>query len=116
MPRSLAAALLLALPLVGCGRAPSTNNEANAEQVAPANNFAEALKTMPEGQRQATLYRAISDAKQPCQQVNAVQDVAPVNGNPAWAATCDTGQIWIVSVGADGTAKVIGPAAPPKGD
>lgn len=113
MPRPIFA-LFLAAPLAACGSSPATNNEATAP--APANDFAKAVKTMPEGQRKATLYRAITDAKQQCQQVNAVQEVPPVNGNPAWAATCDTGQTWIVAVGADGNAKVIGPAAPPRGN
>lgn len=71
MPRPIFA-LFLAAPLAACGASPSANNETAA--TAPANDFAKALKTMPEGQRKATLYRAITDAKQQCQQVNAVQE------------------------------------------
>ena len=114
MPRSVIAALFLAMPLAACGSSPSTNNEAAGAEPAPINNYADALKTMPEGQRTATLYRAIVDAKQQCQQVNAVQEARPLNGNPAWAATCDTGETFIVAVGPDGVAKVVGPTAVPK--
>lgn len=112
MPRPFAATLFLALPLAACGSSPSANEQAAAP--APVNNYAEALKTMPAGQRTATLYRAIVDAKQQCQQVKAVQDAPAMNGNPAWAATCDTGETFIVSVGPDGIAKVVGPAALPR--
>jgi hypothetical protein len=111
MPRLTFAVLLLAVPIAGCSS--STTDAQNAQAKAAQDSaYAKAMRTMPVGQRNATLYRAIADAKQTCQQVIGSEETAPLNGNPAWVATCgDTGQGWIVAVGPDGTAKVTGPVA-----
>ena len=106
------AASLLALSLAGCDAAPTPEQNAQVK-AARDSSFAKAMRTMPEGQRNATLYRAIADARQTCQNVASSQEGEPMNGLPAWVATCgDTGQSWIVAVGPDGTAKVTGPIAP----
>lgn len=107
------AALLLALPLAACGSAPTDTKADTAETSAAQNSsYAKAIRAMPEGQRNATLYRAIADAKQPCQQVNHSQEIDPMNGLPAWSATCETNMSWIVAIGPDGVAKVTGPIPP----
>lgn len=102
---------LLALALAGCNASPTPEHNAEVK-AAQDSSYAKAMRTMPAGQRSATLYRAIADAKQTCQEVSSSEETAPLNGNPAWVATCgDTGQSWIVAVAPDGTAKVTGPVA-----
>ena len=105
MLRPIIGAALLALPLAACDKSPSQNAEV-ATQEPPPGGYANAMKTMPEGQRNATLYRAIHDAGRDCQQVNQSQEIAPVQGNPAWTATCETGVTWIVVLNKDGIATV----------
>lgn len=112
MPRSIAA-LLVALPLAACNSGPAPAPADNAEtRAAQDSAYAKTIRAMPDGQRNATLYRAIADAKQPCQQVNHSQEIDAMNGLPAWSATCETNMSWIVAIGPDGVAKVTGPIPP----
>lgn len=112
MPRPIAA-LLLALPLAACGGAPADTSANTADaKAAQDSSYAKAIRALPDGQRNATLYRAIADAKQPCQQVNHSQEIDPMNGLPAWSATCETNMSWVVAIGSDGIAKVTGPIPP----
>ena len=105
MLRPIIGAALLVLPLAACGQSPS-QNAAVVTQEAPAGGYANAMRTMPEGQRNATLYRAIADAGRDCQQVNQSQEIPPVQGNPAWTATCETGVTWVVVLNKNGIATV----------
>lgn len=105
MMRTLFGAALLALPLAACGPSES-QNAAVISQPSPAAGYANTMRAMPEGQRNATLYRAIADAGRDCQQVNQSQEIAPVQGNPTWTATCDTGVTWVVVLNPNGIATV----------
>ena len=96
-------AALLAVPLAACGPSQSQNAETGA-QPAPPGGYANAMRSMPEGQRNATLYRAIADAGRECQQVDQSQEIPSVQGNPAWTATCETGVTWVVVLNKDGIA------------
>lgn len=106
MPHRALLALATLLPLAACGSGGSTaaRNEAAAEDT--QGNAIARIQTLNEGERNATLFRAIRDANRDCQGV--VRSVAsdPLQGKPAWIATCDNGGEWLVAIGADGTAIV----------
>lgn len=100
---------LAALALAGCDSPEPAAENAVPPQAAdtPAEtDYAAALRTMPEGQRNATLLRAIRDADRACQDVLSAAERAPINGAPAWTATCENDVTWTVIIGASGTAQV----------
>jgi hypothetical protein len=103
MIRSLAFAPLLAL--AACGT-PEAQNAQAPTRAAPGTNYVEELRTMNEGQRNATLFRAIQDAGRECQQVVRSAEAQAVSGSAAWTATCETGVTWVVAVGETGNATV----------
>lgn len=105
----------LALPLAACGggaeqEAPAAQGNAagapTANIVVPAGNYEEQLRTMPEASRNATFIRAIRDAGRECQGVTASAARAPIQGAPAWTATCQDGRQWIILLGNDGVVQV----------
>jgi hypothetical protein len=102
--------VLGALGLAACGSPePAADNAAlppRAADDAAGTDYVGALRTMPEGQRNATLLRAIRDADRACQDVTASAERAPINDAPAWTATCEDGVTWTVIIGANGIAQV----------
>ncbi len=105
MIRLIIGAFVLALPLAACGTPEAQNVEVTTQET-PEGGFANAMRGLPEGQRNATLYRAIVDAERECQQVDRSQEVEPVNGTPTWTATCETGVTWVVILNESGIATV----------
>ena len=105
MLRAALFALPLLLPLAACGGGgDAARNEAAAEDT--QGNAIARIQTLNEGERNATLFRAIRDANRDCQGVVRSAAADPVQGKPAWIATCDNGGEWLVAIGADGTALV----------
>lgn len=107
---SLGTALLLALTACGETQAPAPE---------PANmSSANAIESMPEGQRNAVFIRAILDAGEQCQGVESSERRGEHEGYPVWVAHCAGGASWAVIITGDGNA-VIHPdpaqrqAAPP---
>lgn len=49
------------------------------------------IEALPPGQLNMVLFRAIRDARQPCQGIAASSRIADQDGRPAWAAQCDRG-------------------------
>lgn len=82
------------MALAGCDRTPS-------QTTAPAANVAAAveadraliarMEALPKGQLDIVLFRAIRDAKQPCQGIAASRRLDDQAGRPAWSAQCDRG-------------------------
>lgn len=105
MSKQIAGTVLLALSLAACGK-PEAQNVQAVNQREPEGGYANAMRTMPEGQRNATLYRAIADAGRDCQQVDKSQEIEAVQGNPAWTATCHDGTTWVVILNKNGIATV----------
>lgn len=105
MPHRTLLALAALIPLAACGSGGSSAKNNAAVEETQGNAIAR-MQTLNEGERNATLFRAIRDANRDCQGV--VRSVAgnPVQGRPAWIATCDNGGEWLVAIGADGTALV----------
>ncbi|MEH3107770.1 MAG: hypothetical protein PGN09_10985 [Sphingomonas fennica] len=89
-----------ALPLAACNQSPPPPAAA-----APAKDV---LADLPEAQRNATLFRAIRDGGQTCQNVVAAESVkAPGTNDPAWLARCEDGVHWQVTVREGAAATVI---------
>ncbi|MEH3046035.1 hypothetical protein [Sphingomonas adhaesiva] len=105
MPHRALLALAAILPLAACGGGGATAQNDAAAQEAPGNAIAR-IQTLNEGERNATLFRAIRDANRDCQGVVRSVATDPIQGKPAWIATCDNGGEWLVAIGADGTALV----------
>lgn len=105
----------LILPLAACGGSADSTNDAAAPaaNTATANDtdYVAAIRDMPEAQRRATFLRAIRDADQACQQVVDDKAADPVEGAAAWGVRCEDGRGWLITIAADGIAKVTGPVA-----
>jgi hypothetical protein len=95
----------LALALAGCGE--RTENETTQIGVPDSADYQMQLETMPEGQRNATLLRAIRDAGRDCQHVESSQLEGDRQGFPVWRARCSDGVEWAVIIANDGIAQVM---------
>lgn len=98
MPAMMALSLLSA-----CDNQPTAANTATAPAT---NDYAERVSALPDGQRNATMFRAIMDADFQCHRVSGTTRHADVQGTPAWVAQCDDGGRWLIVLDASGTAKV----------
>ena len=47
------------------------------------------MEALPPGQLDMVLFRAIRDARQPCQGITASRRIADQDRRPAWSAQCD---------------------------
>lgn len=103
---------LLPLSLAACGSA-SDETRAVANNAAGGDYLAR-IEQLNEKERNAVLFRAISDAGRACQGVARSASAPAVQGNPAWVATCEDGTPWVVSINNTGTATVIPVAATTK--
>jgi hypothetical protein len=110
-PQSLAAslgALAMLLSLGGCGGGDTRNAEAITNGAANGDTIVERIQAMNEGERNVTLFRAIRDAGRDCQGVTRSVPTDPVQGRPAWIATCDNQGEWLIAIAPNGTAIVSG--------
>ncbi|KQT35080.1 hypothetical protein ASG29_02840 [Sphingomonas sp. Leaf412] len=98
--------ILIAVPLAlaACGR--TDGNETATNIVVPDNGYTAKMAALNEGERNGVLFRAITDAERACQGVTRSQAIDPVQGRPAWVATCEGGEEWLVVLGEDGIATV----------
>ncbi|MGZ8351324.1 MAG: hypothetical protein ACXWU2_14940 [Allosphingosinicella sp.] len=99
----------LAVMLPGCGEEPAREPQPIAV-AETATDYARRLEALPEGQRNAVFIRAIRDDDRECQHVERSVPRAPVNGAPAWTATCERGTEWIILLFDSGDAQVLSPA------
>ncbi len=94
--------------LIAAAIAVAACNRADPPPPAPAAPVVDPLAALPAVQRDATLFRAIRDAGQPCQTVTAATPVkAPGTGAPAYLATCEDGGRWQITIGRNGGATVL---------
>jgi hypothetical protein len=96
----------LALTLASCGDR-ATENQTTPIVVPDSAEYQQQLESMPEGQRNATLLRAIRDAGQDCQHVESSQLQGDRQGFPIWRARCGDGVEWSVIIANDGMAQVM---------
>lgn len=115
MIRAILAAAPLSLALAACGSGDTATDAGSANTAAATTNaqpdYAERIRTMPEGQRTAVFLRAVRDAGNPCQTVMEATDVGVAGGPPTYAVRCDDGGRWVVAIGADGVATVTAQSA-----
>lgn len=97
-------ALALLLPLMACGEV--RQDAATTNITVPDNGYSARMAALNEGERNGVLFRAIRDADRPCQGVTRSEPLDPVQGKPAWLATCDDDSQWLVVMGNDGIATV----------
>lgn len=94
-----------ALSLAACGSEPARDAAVDA---APADDYAQRIRALPEGQRDAVLLRAIRDAGRECQHVTRSTALPATDGAPSWRARCDDGATWVVALNPGGVATVTG--------
>lgn len=109
--------LLAASACGGGGDKSAANAQTNAPAPAAAGGTSDAqnrVRSLPEGQRNGVLIRAIRDAKQNCQQVEQSELTQTSNNVPVYMATCDDGAVYAVAIADDGSATVepVMPASP----
>lgn len=97
----------LAASLTGCEDAPPppANNVATS-----ANEVANQIAALPEGQRNGVFIRAIRDAGQECQHVESSDRAGEHRGYPVWNATCSGGGTWTIVITNNGIAQVLNAA------
>jgi hypothetical protein len=105
-------AALLPLSLAACGSGTETQSAAVTNAAADGNYLAR-MAQLNEKERNAVLFRAISDAGRACQGVTRSAAAPAVRGNPAWVATCEDGTPWVVSLDDKGVASVSAVARTP---
>lgn len=99
------AGLALALMLAGCEEGTPEPETANVQ--VPEGDYQQELQAMPDAQRNATFFRAISDAGRDCQQVVGSTQSGDLNGRPTWTARCRSGVDWLIIIGKDGLVQVV---------
>lgn len=111
MKAGIAMTALACLMLAGCDKPPAPAPKPTA---APGPDPIEAkLAALPEGLRNATLYRAVLDANYPCERVTKVESRPRMEGQPAWTVTCDNGPDYGIVLQRGGIFQVTGvPKAP----
>lgn len=97
---------VLALAACSGGTEPEADAGNNAAQAAPVTEAQERVKSLPEGQRNAVLIRAIRDARQDCQHVESSSLSEASASVPVYLATCDDGAVYAVAIADDGNASV----------
>lgn len=112
LPHALPCALLAApLALLAACGSPDRTPETTGNAAAPATDYAQRVRALPEGQRTAVFLRAIRDAGRDCQTVTEATEVTAQGGPATWSALCDNGARWVVAITPDGTATVVDQAA-----
>jgi hypothetical protein len=102
-------ALMLGTMLTACGPQSGPEPSASASSASPKETgYIAKVLALPPRQLNGVLYRAIDDAKRPCQGIAEVIRQGDRNGRAVWAARCTDGGAWLVALGDDGMANVTG--------
>jgi len=114
--RAIGAGMLI-LAAAACGEsdanksAAAPQNEAVAAENAAGSNAQQAVRDLSEGQRNGVLFRAIRDARQPCQHVRESMLSETPGRTPVYMATCENNAIYAVAIRDDGQA-IVRPVMP----
>lgn len=109
-----ASLLILAAAACGGGTANNSTGEDNMQAVgnaATGSNAQQAVRDLPDGQRNGVLLRAIRDARQPCQNVTESMLSETPGRTPVYMATCQDNAVYAVAIRDDGQA-VVQPVMP----
>lgn len=108
-----AAITAAALALVACGQTDTPAPHATPTPTAADHVLMNRIAEMAPGQRDALLFRAIRDARQECQGIEASARIDDVDGRPAWSAQCDNGARFLLVLNPNETF-VVRPASQPR--
>jgi len=101
--------LTLSALLAACGSPPAADPVATDTAAAPAETgYIAKVLALPPRQLNGVLYRAIDDAKRPCQGIAEAIRQGDRNGKPVWAVRCVDNSAWLIALGDDGMADVTG--------
>ncbi len=112
--RAIGATMLILAAAACSGGAATNNSGAEANVAAPAaapTNAQRAVSDLTEGQRNGVLFRAIRDARQPCQNVRESTLSETPNSVPVYMATCENNAVYAVAIRDDGNA-IVQPVMP----
>ena len=99
----------LSAMLAACGSQPAAEQAATNTTAAPAETgYIAKVLALPPRQLNGVLYRAIDDAKRPCQGIAEAIRQGDRAGKPVWAVRCVDNSAWLVALGDDGMASVTG--------
>lgn len=91
--------------LAACDGPPTTIGN----DVAPAKGgYVKRVLALPVGQQRGVVLRAIQDGGGDCQAITEFKPQPMDRGRAVWAARCEGGARWIVSIGDDGLALASG--------
>ena len=94
--------------LAGCGSPPAEQPAANTAAAPKEAGYIAKVLALPPRQLNGVLYRAINDAKRPCQGIAEATRQADRQGKPVWAVRCLDNSAWLIALGDDGMADVTG--------
>lgn len=94
--------------LAGCGSPPAEQPAANTAAAPKETGYIAKVLALPPRQLNGVLYRAIDDAKRPCQGIAEATRQADRQGKPVWAVRCLDNSAWLIALGDDGMADVTG--------
>ncbi len=99
----------LSAMLAACGSPPAAEQATVNTSAAPAEKgYIAKVLALPPRQLNGVLYRAIDDAKRPCQGIAEAVRQGDRNGKPVWAVRCVDNSAWLIALGDDGMADVTG--------
>jgi len=104
----VAMALMPGLLLAACGSPPAPEQSAANSGAPKETGYIAKVLALPPRQLNGVLYRAIDDAKRPCQGIAEVKRQPDRQGRPLWAVRCIDNSAWLVTLGDDGLAEVTG--------
>lgn len=115
MFRPLGLGTPLTIMIAACSSPEPVDNAAVANTATLSSDYAQTVRSLPQGQRDAVFLRAVRDAGQNCQEVTQATEVPATGAAPTWAVTCDRATRWVVAIGEGGIATVTPADALPKG-
>jgi hypothetical protein len=107
--RAALAGLLLPALLAACHNAPAGNAATPAPEATGPDPFETKIVALPEPLRRTTFFRAIRDAGFDCQQVVKEAARPRYRDHPMWAAECDDGGQYLLTLIPGGVFQVSGP-------
>lgn len=107
--KTLRLPVTLGLLLAACGSQPAAEQPAANTAAAPRETgYIAKVLALPPRQLNGVLYRAIDDAKRPCQGIAEATRQKDRGGKPVWAVRCIDNSAWLIALGDDGMADVTG--------
>ena len=98
MKPGIAMAMLLGMTLSACDKPARPPGTTAAKAEATPDPIEVRIAALPEPLRRATFYRAIVDARFPCEHITRAESRGRVEGRPVWAVECGAGPEYILAL------------------